>query len=481
MGLAFTLLWYTVAAMKFDAKYIIPALRALAIVLGFAGITLLYQSTANTYLILVDDAEMSVQTHATVVESILERAGIEVGASDLVVPDLDNILADESSIEIRRGYPILLTYGTELVEASTTGRSIGEVIAGTNQTLLPGDRIWVDGVPTFDFTQLLEVPPSLIGFQKSKPISLDIDGEKLEIWSAAPTLGEALVEAGIPLRLSDEIVPGPETPTDVLDTVKIRRAKPIRIHADGDIVQTWVVADSVGGALAKAGVSLIGLDYSVPGLQNDLPGDGEIHVIRIREEVVIEQTPIPFQTTYQPAPDLEIDQQTIIESGSYGVQARRIRVTFEDGEEISRSVDGEWVAREPEPRKIGYGTNIVIRSMDTPNGPINYWRSIRMYATSYSPSRAGVPDDWPWFGITACGKELVKGLVAIDNRYIPFHTMMYVPGYGYAEACDIGGGVKGRWIDLGYEDHNWENWHQYVTVYFLTPVPPANTISWVFP
>jgi 3D (Asp-Asp-Asp) domain-containing protein len=104
-----------------------------------------------------------------------------------------------------------------------------------------------------------------------------------------------------------------------------------------------------------------------------------------------------------------------------------------------------------------------------------------MYATSYSPSRAGVPDDWPWFGITACGKELVKGLVAIDNRYIPFHTMMYVPGYGFAEACDIGGGVKGRWIDLGYEDHNWKNWHQYLTVYFLTPVPPASTIAWVFP
>jgi 3D (Asp-Asp-Asp) domain-containing protein len=58
---------------------------------------------------------------------------------------------------------------------------------------------------------------------------------------------------------------------------------------------------------------------------------------------------------------------------------------------------------------------------------------------------------------------------------------MYVVGYGRAEAADVGGGVRGRWIDLGYEDHNFVNWHEYVTVYFLTPVPPASSIVWIFP
>jgi 3D (Asp-Asp-Asp) domain-containing protein len=57
--------------------------------------------------------------------------------------------------------------------------------------------------------------------------------------------------------------------------------------------------------------------------------------------------------------------------------------------------------------------------------------------------------------------------------------MMYVPGYGYAEAADTGGGVKGRWIDLGYEDDNWVSWSGNVTVYFLTPVP--SSIVYVFP
>jgi len=71
--------------------------------------------------------------------------------------------------------------------------------------------------------------------------------------------------------------------------------------------------------------------------------------------------------------------------------------------------------------------------------------------------------------------------VAIDRSLIPFGTRMYVPGYGQAEAADVGGGVHGRWIDLGYDDGNFINWHQYVTVYFLTPVPPASSIVRIFP
>lgn len=467
--------------MKLEAKYLTLALRISAIILGIVGGFFLYRSTEKSYHILMDGSELNVRTHASRVGAILERAGIQISSGDDVFPGLDHELEDGEMIEIRSGQPLLLISGNEFVEVSAVGGSIGDIIADLDLTLLPGDRVWVDGLPLVDVAQTFAPPPRLIALQKSESILLEIDGGESELRTSAPTLGEALAEAGITLHFGDELVPGPEAPTDGLAKATLRRANAITIFADDAVIHTRVVADTVGEALTSAGLSLIGLDYAIPSIQKSLPGNGEIRVVRVREEVIIEQAPIPFQTTYEPNPEFEIDQQSIIESGSYGVLASRIRVAFEDGEEISRTVEGEWVAREPEHRKIGYGTNIVIRSIDTPDGPINYWRAIRMYATSYSPSRAGVPDDWPWFGITACGKELVKGLVAIDNRYIPFYTMMYVPGYGYAEACDIGGGVKGRWIDLGYEDHNWKNWHENVTVYFLTPVPPANSISWIFP
>lgn len=467
--------------MESDSKYVVPSVRIFAVLFGILGLALLYRSTAKTFHVIVDGQELEIQSHSRTVEAVLRQVGILVSENDLVFPGLDEFLDDGDVIEVQKGRTILLSSAGEVFEIHSVGRSIGDIVADANLTLLPGDRVWADGIPKRDAAQNLDNPPALVSVEQSEVILLDIDGEEILIRSAAPTLAEALAEAGVVLRTGDDLVPGAETPLRGLEQASLHRSNPITIFADDEVIHSRSVANSVSAALTQAGISLIGLDYSMPEMAANIPEDGEIEVVRVREEVLIGQTPIPFETLYQPNPELEIDQQSIMEPGSYGVQASRIRVTLENGEEISRVGEGEWVAREPQERTIGYGTNIVVRTMDTPNGPISYWRAIRMYATSYSPSRAGVPDDWPWFGITACGKELVKGLVAIDNRYIPFHTMMYVPGYGFAEACDIGGGVKGRWIDLGYEDHNWKNWHQYLTVYFLTPVPPASTIAWVFP
>jgi 3D (Asp-Asp-Asp) domain-containing protein len=49
---------------------------------------------------------------------------------------------------------------------------------------------------------------------------------------------------------------------------------------------------------------------------------------------------------------------------------------------------------------------------------------------------------------------------------------VYVPGYGTGVIGDTGGGIPGRyWIDLGFTDDDYESWHQWTTLYFLTPVP----------
>jgi 3D (Asp-Asp-Asp) domain-containing protein len=95
-----------------------------------------------------------------------------------------------------------------------------------------------------------------------------------------------------------------------------------------------------------------------------------------------------------------------------------------------------------------------------------------MYAVSYNVTSNG------GYG-TATGIPLAKGVAAIDPRYIPYGTRMYVPGYGEALAADTGGGIKGRMIDLGYLDEDYVSWHEWVTVYFLWP-PPENVV-WTIP
>ena len=109
---------------------------------------------------------------------------------------------------------------------------------------------------------------------------------------------------------------------------------------------------------------------------------------------------------------------------------------------MARSLEDAWVVREPQDRVIAYGRKIDPTTIDTPDGPITYWRKIRVYANSYSPARSGTPRSAPWYGRTRIGLPLAKGLVAIDPSVIRMQQRMYVPGYGFGMAADTGGGVR---------------------------------------
>jgi len=449
---------------------------AIPLVLVVAGLSVLYYATARPALLVVDGEPLKLRTHARRPIELLHEAGIALGPDDALMPNGDSELKWDDGVlpvvELNQARPVVLVdRGTiSLVETAETDPAnlIG-------RQLYPGDRFIVNGLPAGSGA------PSHIQLKRAFPVRLTVDGSDRLLHSAAPTLGEALWENGIQLHEGDRLEPLPNTPLDGPIEARLKRSMLVDIRADGQELQARSAADTVGEALADAGLHLVGLDYSIPDQAATLPAGGQIQLVRVREEVQMEQEPLSFDTVYQPIDSLEIDNQQIVQPGAYGVTTNRLRVRIEDGAEVGRILEGEWVAQEPTPQIIGYGTQIQVRTVATADGPLDYWRKLEMYATSYSPSRAGVSPDAPWYGITASGKRLKKGLVAIDRSLIPFGTMMYVPGYGYAEAADTGSGVRGRWIDLGYEDDNWITWSGNVTVYFLTPMPAPESIVYIFP
>ncbi len=146
----------------------------------------------------------------------------------------------------------------------------------------------------------------------------------------------------------------------------------------------------------------------------------------------------------------------------------RERLRLEDGVEKGKMVEGPWKASDPQDGVLGRGTKVVVRT-ETINGEtIEYWRKVTVYATSYKPSSQGGGTG------TASGIPLTKGIIAVTRAWylgMKFQPV-YVPGYGRGIIADTGGGIPGRyWIDLGYDNENYESWHFWTTLYFLTPVP----------
>lgn len=456
--------------------------RELAVLLGLCGLGLIYIGTAAPVTIVLDGEAVPLRTHARTVGAALHEAGIDLAPADMVAPEPDERLVPGLTIRLERAQPVIVDADGERAVVRSPSRIPANILAESGVRLYPGDEVWADGVRLADPQLAQSAVPSRLRVLRAFQFTVgEREGFVHRIRSAAPTVAQALWQAGIRIHQGDRLSTPASFPPRAGLRLDLNRARMVTVRADGREFRVGVGGETVGEVLTELGLTPVGLDYAIPDVAEPVPDDGTMRLVRVREEFQIELKPLPFETVYEPIPDLEIDNRRLIEPGAYGVAIHQVRIRLEDGEEVTRAVEGEWTAVEPKPQRVGYGTQIVIRTLDTAHGVIEYWRAVRMWATSYSPSRAGTPPDAPWYGITFSGKPLRKGLVAIDRRYIPMGTMMYVPGYGFAEAADIGGGVRGRWIDLGYSDDDWVSWHQWVTVYFLTPVPPPGSIAWIFP
>ena len=307
--------------------------------------------------------------------------------------------------------------------------------------------------------------------ERAVEVVLEEGAVRTAFYTHADTVGEVLTSAGIRLYRADRLYPAPSTPVQHGMHIRLERSIPVSVWVDGHELRTRTHRARVGEVLADLGVTLNGQDYTQPDLDAPLGEGAEIRVVRVTESVVVEQSPIPFESVWQPDPELEIDHQHLLQEGDPGVLERRIRFRYEDGQVVDRWVEGESVVQAPTNRVMGYGTKIVVRQLPTASGAVSYWRVVRMLATSYSASTAGTPKSSPYYGRTATGLQMRHGIVAVDPNVISLGSKVYVPGYGVGLAADTGGAINGKRIDLGYDDDNLQLWYRWVEVYLLTPVP----------
>ena len=460
--------------------------------------------TGSPLVVDVDGQRRELRTHAATVGEALRRIGQEVYPEDRVTPDMAAPLEPGMVIEVQCARPVHLHADGESQQVRTLVTTVGQVLAEAGLRVGPADEVWLDG-------RLVELSASLWGgepaaqqmggsrggggdparnpasappvvtIRRAASVTLDDDGTTTTLHTTAETVGQVLQEHGVFLYLGDEVEPGLQDRVVPGGIVTIRRSMPVQIEADGHVIRTRTRAETVAGALGQEGVALVGRDRVEPGLSTPIRSGMNIQVVRVREELVVEFEPIPFETEWVPDPEVEIDNIRLAREGQIGLTKRRFRVAYEDGQEVERFLEDSWAEQAPITKTMAYGTKIVIRTMDTPDGPIEYWRKMRVYTTAYTAATCGKSRDHPRYGYTRLGWWLTKGVVAVDPDVIPLKTEMYVPGYGHARAGDTGGGVKGKFVDLGYDEGEYQSWHWWTDIYLLTPVPPSHKIRWILP
>lgn len=445
-----------------------------------------YFKTLKPIALTINQQALTVLTNQTTVAGVLNDAALALAPEDMIFPALNSPVPSNQPIAIRRARPVEIQVDGVTLARRTQSRTIGDALREADLTLKPGDRILNAGhlvQPTAPLGHAGDDSATIvIAIQRAVPIQIDDNGALTTFYTTAPTLGEALRQAELVVYLGDHVSPDLGTPIAPGWQVYIRRARPATIFVDGRTIRTRTRADTIGEMLEQEGIHLENLDYSEPKADQPVTAGLNVQVFRVREDLITESEPIPYETVWQADPVMEIDQRQIVQVGVDGVKKRTIRLRYENGREVRRSVDKEWIDAAPTTQIIGYGTKIVKRELTLPNGQtVTYWRKIRMLATSYTAATSGKPRTHPYFGITATGLPASVGVVAVDPRVINLRTRVYVPSYGLAIAGDTGGSIKGRRIDLGYDEANLVLWFKWVDVYLLDPPPPSDQIHWVIP
>jgi resuscitation-promoting factor RpfB len=382
-------------------------------------------------------------------------------------------LAILSSCQTTRTSVVIIVDG-HTVTLSTASHTPAQILSEAKITLAANDCILYLGSRIPPDTDLPDAGSHTITVRRLVDLTvISPDGQKT-IHTCALTIGQAMAENGYKLYVADRLDPPAETPIDGDLTVNFQPSLPLDIAVDGAHIQIRSAASSVGQALAEAGIPLIGLDSSIPSEKDPLPADGRIQVNRVIESVSLTQKTIPFASRTEPSADLELDQQALVQGGEPGLAVTRVRSRSANGVQVSQNTESETVIRPPQDRILGYGTKIVLRTIEVDGVSIEYYRALNMYTTSYSPCRSATPDGKCSYG-TSSGLPVQRGTVAIIySWYLAFgYDRLYIPGYGYATVGDVGGGPAGNhyWVDLGWTDAEYQPMSGWTTVYFLTPVP----------
>jgi resuscitation-promoting factor RpfB len=425
-------------------------------------------------LVIAGDVQ-TVDTQAATVADLLREQAIRLNNDDAISTSLETLLTAGMQVTINRARSVTLVINDTAATLNTPFTNPQDILTNQSIVLNPPDRVWLDGtLAEHAALAVWPVPVNEIVIQRALTVTI-IDGTaETVLATTADTVGDALFEAGITIYLTDSVAPGLGSALQPDTRITINRARPVTIQVDGTTIETRVQGATVLDALSEAGIALVGLDYTMPAEHEALTAGMTIHILRVTEAINSTEEVIAYETTMQADSALELDARRTIQNGRVGTRRFDERVRYENGIEVGREPAGSVITQMPQNEIIAYGTKIVLRTVDTPQGMREYWRRLRVYATSYHPAALGGDN------ITALGMTLTHGIIGANPTIIPYRTELFVPDYGIGIIADTGGARSSPyWIDLGYSDVDYQSWHQYVDVYLLTPAP--ENINYLLP
>lgn len=320
-----------------------------------------------------------------------------------------------------------------------------------------------NGPKTVFVVMLLVMCITVTIFNMKKAISVIVDGKAIHVITLKSNVTQILKSNNIALGAKDQITVSLDSRVKDGDKIYIKKAVNVKVEVDGKKYNIQTAENTVADMLKAEKIVLSGSDKISPSKDKELTSGLQVKITRVNIKTLKETKAINFATEIKNSNELDQGVKKVIQKGQKGRKVITSSVVYENGKEISRNLVSEKLASKPVKQIIALGTTGVYTA--SRGGDIRYSRKLSVRATAYTAdySCTGKGPGDPALGITSTGvraKRNANGYstVAVDPRVIPLGTKLYVDGYGYAIAEDIGGAIKGNHIDLYFSSTN-EMWN----------------------
>jgi uncharacterized protein YabE (DUF348 family) len=259
----------------------------LAVVLAGIG----WVVTDRAVTLRIDGVTRTVHTHAADVGGMLDTAGIDVGAHDVLTP-------------------------------------------GPNTPLERGAEVILD---------------------RGRQLTLTVDGKTRREWVTARTVEDALVDLGLDqqrMRLSASR--STRLPLSGF-AVKVNTEKNVTLTADKKSDKVTTYAATVAELLDERQVTLAEKDLTEPARDAGIADGGTVTVRRITVKTATETVDVPAPVTKRTSDDLMLDQKKVLEAGRAGRVTRTVEYLYADGVLAKTNVLSSKTLVAPQPRVVVSG------------------------------------------------------------------------------------------------------------------------------
>ncbi len=454
---------------------------ALVICLGVTALVTFVVFPPRRVTVSFDGRQTTLLSRNGDVSLLLKDAGVQNEAGDLVVKD-------SNGIRVQRAIPVVVNVDGRTLAWRTRSATVKTLLEEMGIDLSPYDAVLFNGLPVSPDQSLVEptkfaaVPlgplgafgkgESLDGYEvtvrRAVPLTIVEDGQVIGFKSAGQTVGAALADAGIRLGPADDVYPVPEEALVAGEQVTVKHASAINLHIGDTTRVLYTQVLTLKDALAEVGLTLGSDDRVEPGLDTPVTNDMSARLVRVTGREILESDPLTHKTVFKPDETLAGTATRTVQ-GHDGVHVRQYRMVIEDGVEKQKEFVKEYDNPPVQDTVIYYAAS-TLRATGLPATNLDVKDTLHVYATWYNAASSGRAPTDPNYAITYSGVPVVKGIVAVDPAVIPLGTRLFIPGYGFAVAGDTGGGIHGNMIDLGYPDGVTPDWHTgWVDIFILAP------------